>query len=116
MTPGIARWLTLGSYVGLLILIILWYFIIDPPRFVFSTILSIAYLGVLLLPAYALFKNKPRVYLWSSYLMLIFFSHAIIETYANSEHREFAMTELVLSSMFFICATICVRYVRKGLL
>lgn len=116
MNPVVARWLTLASYIGLLLTVLLWYFFIDPPRFIFSTILSISYLGILLLPAYPLVKNRTQVYLWSSYLILIFFSHAIIETYANSEHRGYAITELVLSGFYFISASICVRYVRKGLL
>lgn len=116
MTPALARQLTLASYAGLLLTVILWYFVLDPPRFVFSTILSVAYLGILCLPAYALFRRHSRVYLWSSYLILIFFSHGIIETYANAEHRGLAIVELFLSSAYFIFATICVRYARKGLL
>lgn len=116
MNAQLARRLTLTSYAGLVITIILWYFIIDPPRFVFSTILSLMYLGILLLPAYPLLKKKPRTYLWSSYLILIVFMHAIVETYANAEHRGFAIAELVLSLVFFISTTLCMRYERQGLL
>lgn len=116
MNAQLARRLTLTSYVGLIIIIVLWYFISDPPRFVFSTILSLLYLGILLLPSYALLKKKPRTYLWSSYLILIFFMHGIVETYANSSHRGYAIAELVLSLVFFISATLCVRYERQGLL
>ena len=116
MTAHLARRLTLVSYAAMVINIVLWYFIIDPPHFVFSTILSLAYLGILLLPAYALLKQRPRTYLWSSYLILIFFMHAIIETYANSAHRGFAIAELVLSCAYFFGATVCMRYERQGLL
>ena len=101
---------------ALVITILLWYFIIDPPHFVFSTVLSLLYLGILLLPAYALLKKKPRTYLWSSYLILIFFMHAIVETYANGAHRGYAIAELVLSMLYFFSATLCVRYERQGLL
>jgi len=116
MNPMLARSATLTMYAGLIITIVLWYFIFDPPRFVFSTILSVCYLCIVLLPAYSLYKKHTRVYMWSSYLILIPFSHAIIETYANSEHRAFAMTELLFSTGYFIFATVCVRYARKGLL
>ena len=116
MNAQAARTLTLASYAALVITVVLWYFIIDPPRFVFSTILSLLYLGILLLPAYALLKRKPRTYLWSSYLILIFFMHAIVETYANSAHRGYAIAELVLSVLYFFSATLCMRYERQGLL
>ena len=116
MTPQLARKLVLASYTGLVITIVLWYFIFDPPRFVFSTILSLLYLGLVLLPAYALLRKKQRSYMWSSYLMLIIFMHAVVETYANSGHRGFAITELVLSLVYFVSATLCMRFERQGLL
>lgn len=116
MNASLARKLTLTSYVGLVMVVVLWYFISDPPRFVFSTILSLLYLGVLLSPAYGLLRKKPRTYMWSSYLILLVFMHAIVETYANSGHRAYAIAELVLSLVYFISATLCVRYERQGLL
>jgi uncharacterized membrane protein len=116
MNAQLARRLTLASLAGLVITIVLWYFIVDPPRFVFSTILSLLYLGLLLLPVYPLLKKKPRAYMWSSYLILIIFMHAIVETYANSAHRGYAIAELILSLVFFISTTLCMRYERQGLL
>lgn len=116
MSAQLARKLALGSYAGLVITIVLWYFVVDPPRFVFSTLLSLVYLGILLLPSYALLKKKPHTYMWSSYLILIVFMHAIVETYSNSDHRGYAIVELVLSCLFFFSATVCVRYERQGLL
>ncbi len=116
MTAQLARKLTLTSYAGLVVTVVLWYFIADPPRFVFSTILSLLYLGILLIPAYGLFRKKPGTYMWSSYLILLVFMHAIVETYANSSHRGYAITELILSLVFFINASLCVRYERQGLL
>lgn len=56
---------------------------------------------------------SPRVYMWSSYLMLIYFSHGIIETWANADERILAIMELVLSSIYFIAATMCYRYARQ---
>lgn len=116
MNPQLARKLTLTSYAGLIINIILWYFISDPPRFVFSTILSLMYLALILLPAYGLLRKKPGTYMWSSYLILLVFMHAIVETYANQAFRGYAIAELLLSLMFFIGTTLCMRYVRRGLL
>jgi len=116
MTRQLARRLTLTSYLGLIINVVLWYFISDPPRFVFSTILSLMYLALILLPGYGLFTKKPGTYMWSSYLILLVFMHAIVETYANHAFRAYAIAELVLSLVFFTGTSTCVRYVRQGLL
>lgn len=114
MNPQLIRRLTLASYTGLVINIILWYFISDPPRFIFSTILSLLYLVLLLLPAYGLLAKKSGTYMWSSYLILLVFMHAIVETYANHAFRGYAIVELLLSLVFFTGTTLCVRYVRRG--
>jgi len=116
MNPQLARRLTLASYTGLILNIFFWYFISDPPRFVFSTILSLLYLLLILLPAYGLLVRKPATYMWSSYLILLVFMHAVVETYANQAFRGYAIVELLLSLMFFIGTTLCVRYVRQDLL
>jgi uncharacterized membrane protein len=116
MNALLARRLTLLSYAGLVLIVVLWYFLVDPPRFFTSTLLSVLYLGILLIPAYGLIKRRPRIYLWSSYLILIYFTHAVVESYANTEHRGFAIAELLLSIVYFVNASLCVRYERQGLL
>ncbi|VAW91360.1 hypothetical protein MNBD_GAMMA21-363, partial [hydrothermal vent metagenome] len=45
--------------------------------------------------------------------MLIYISHAIIETWANDYHRLYAVVELISSSVYFISATICAGYMKK---
>lgn len=116
MKPQQARRLVLLSYIGMLGTIVLWYFVFSPPNYAFSTILSLLYCGILLLPAYGLIKNRPRVYLWSSYLVLLYFMHAIVETYANHAHRGLAIAELVFSLVYFVSASLCARYQQQDLL
>ena len=103
---------SLISYLGLLFLIGFWYLYISPPEHTIFWILLVAYILILLIPAPGLFKKQPRVYMWSSYLMLIYFSHAVIESWANDAERVYALIELILSSMYFVAATMCVRYVK----
>ncbi len=46
--------------------------------------------------------------------MLLYLSHAIIETWANDDiERLLAIVELIASSVYFISATICAGYVKK---
>lgn len=107
------RFVLLASYAGLLFTLCVWYFVLDPPQYLFSTVLRIVYLAVLLLPLKGLLNNRPRVYLWSSYLILIYFSHAVIETYANAGFRALAVLELVFSFGYFAAATLCARATRQ---
>jgi len=114
MSPAINRRMVLACYFGLILTIVLWYFVFSPPRFVFSTVLSVLYLAILLLPLPALLRKKPGTCLWSSYLILLYFMHAIVETYANADYRGFAISELVLSAGFFFSTSVCVRHERQG--
>ena len=45
--------------------------------------------------------------------MLIYFMHALIEIWSNDELRLYAIAELILSSLYFIGATICARYAKQ---
>lgn len=107
------RSITLASYFLLLLHIILWFFVFDPPVNKSFAILSIIYLLVLLLPLRQLFANNSRVYLWSSYLILLYFIHAVVESYANEVARVYALIELVLTITYFIASTFCYRYSRQ---
>ena len=101
------------SYVGLLITIAIWYLYVSPPKHTYSIILTTTYLLVLLTPAFGLIKKSYRVYAWSSYIMLIYFSHATIETWANADEKIYAILELVLSISFYISATVCARHAKQ---
>jgi len=115
MNEKFERWhrISLISYFTLLITVAIWYFIISPPQYVLSIILSVSYVGILAAPLVFLLKKNHKVYGWSSFIMLLYISHAIIETWANDVHRYLAIIELVSSSVYFISATICAGFVKK---
>lgn len=114
MKPATNRKLVLLCYFGMIITIALWYLVFDPPHHIASAVLSLLYLGILLLPLNGLLRNKPGSCQWSSYLVLLYFMHAIVETYANAAFRGFAISELVFSLGYFFSATLCVRHERQG--
>lgn len=105
--------ITLLSYVGLIITIVVWYFFVAPPQHTYSLILTVTYVLVLLSPAVSLLKKSLGVYMWSSYIMLIYFGHATIELWANEDEKVYAFLELVLSSVYFVSATMCYRYAKQ---
>jgi len=104
---------SLFSYVGLIITVVVWYFFISPPQHTYSLILTVTYVLVLLSPAVGLIKKSLGVYMWSSYIMLIYFGHATIELWASADEKIYALLELVLSSIYFVSATMCYRYAKQ---
>ena len=107
------RRITLGSYIFLILHIATWFFIVSPPENKTFALLSITYLLILFIPWQQLLDNNPRVYMWSGYLILLYFTHAVVESYANVEQRGYALIELVLTIVYFISATMCYRYSRQ---
>ena len=115
MSEALQGWrrLSLISYFLLFLNIAIWFFIASPPANKTFALLSIIYLLILSLPWPSLVAANPRVYLWSSYLILLYFVHAVVESYANVEYRGFALAELSLTIIYFISATLCYRYNRQ---
>lgn len=107
------RRLTLTSYFLLILHITFWFFVADPPANKSSAFLSVLYVLILLWPWQQLVTNNPRVYMWSSYLVLLYFTHAVVETYANNEARVYAFIELALTIIYFVSSTFCYRYSRQ---
>ena len=108
--------ITLFSHIGLLVTIIIWYLFLSPPQYVLSVIFTVGYILILLIPAPGLLKRTPTVYMWSGYLILIYFIHGIIEAWANVNTYEklLASIEIVFSVVFFISALKCFRLTRHS--
>lgn len=115
MNPRLIFWrrIAVTSYVLLILFVATWFFIISPPQNKTFALLSSVYLLLLFLPSKQLIDNNPRVYMWSGYLILLYFTHAVVESYANTEERGYALVELALTIIYFISATYCYRYSRQ---
>lgn len=113
--PRLIFWrrIAVTSYVLLILFIATWFFIITPPQNKTFVLLSSIYLLLLFLPWQQLMEGNPRVYMWSGYLILLYFTHAVVESYANAEERGYALVELVLTITYFISSTYCYRYARQ---
>ena len=117
MNDKLRNWhiLTISSYISLIFTIVIWYLIISPPQFILSWIFTLGYLLILFLPAPGLAKKSTGVYMWSSYLILIYFTHAVMESWSLTDitQKSLAILELVLSCIYFLAATMCYRYARQ---
>ena len=105
MTPvRFSRYLTLVSYIVLIGLLLGWYGFYDP-----SPIALIALLIPLLFPLRGLLQGNPYTFAWSSFLILIYFIHGVVEAYANPAARLLASFEILFSVTFYSGAVLYAR-------
>lgn len=93
---NVSRGLTLFSYAGLIVLLVVWYGLLAP---------NLVLLGVLLLPLLlplrGLLQGQPYTYAWSSFLILLYFIHGVVEAFANPPVRLLASLEILCSVVFY---------------
>ena len=99
-----SRYLTLISYFTLIGLLLSWYGFHDS-----SPVTLIALLLPLLFPLRGLLKGNPYTFAWSSFLILIYFIHGVVEAYANPAVRHLAGFEILCSVAFYSGAVLYAR-------
>ena len=101
----LSRSLALLSYFSLVGVLVAWYGVVDPHPIM---------LGVLVLPLVfplrGLLTGQPYTFAWSSFLILIYFIHGVIEAFANPSARWLASLEILCSVMFYLCAIFYARW------
>ena len=108
-TQQLARLATLTGYFGLLALTLIWVTVFTPHARLPTSIMLIIFVGPLLIPLRGLLNGKAYTHILSSFLALLYFIHGVVEAWANPGERWLAITEIVLSLVFF---TGCVFYAR----
>lgn len=100
------RFLALFSHLGLLAWMAIWYFAL-PMTAEYSVLFKVLiYLLPLLLPLPGILKGKPYTHAWASFIVLLYFLHAITVLYAEPSQIPYAAIELVLAiGMFIGCST-----------
>ena len=106
MTPvRFSRYLTLVSYIVLSGLLLGWYGFYD-----LSPITLITLLLPLVFPLRGLLQGNPYTFAWSSFLILIYFIHGVVEAYANPAARLLASFEILCSVTFYSGAVLYARW------
>lgn len=101
----LSRYLTLISYTGLIVVLVLWYGVKTPSPVVLGVLLL-----PLLLPLRGLWRGHPYTYAWSSFLILIYFIHGVVEVFANPTVRLLASLEIFCSVAFYLGAIFFARW------
>ena len=100
----LSRYLTLVSYIVLIGLLLGWYGVHDSRPVALALLLL-----PLLLPLRGLLKGNPYTFAWSSFLILIYFIHGVVEAYANPAARHLASFEILFSVTFYSGAVLYAR-------
>lgn len=99
-----SRHLTLLSYFVLVAVLVIWYGLVFP-----EPVVLILLLLPLVFPLSGILKGKPYTHAWSSFLILLYFIHGIVEAYANPAARMLALLEVLISVAFYTGAVLFAR-------
>ena len=105
-----SRWLTLGAYFALLTLLMLWLTVLAPPQSVPISMALLLLVGPLLFPLRGLLHGRPYTHAWTSFLVLIYFIHGVVEAWSNPEVRLYAGLEILFSVLLYSGALLYARH------
>ena len=114
MTPKTSLYVTLSGYFALLILLVLWHGFIFPAENR-PWVILIFIITPLLFPLRGLLKEKPYTFAWTSFIILIYFIHGVVEAWANANERVFAFIEIFFSVQVYIGAIYYARLQGRAL-
>ena len=101
-TTSLNHLIVIASYVGLIILQILWHMILPPPHGSRLVWLGIILGLFLLLPLKGILQGSIRSMTWGGYLLMLYFSIGVMEAWSNPDQRIAAVVQLLLVLTCFV--------------
>ncbi len=99
---------TLGGILLLMGLLILWYGLLHP-----APVWLAIWILPLLFPLRGLIRGRAYTHAWTSFLILAYFIHGVVEAWANPAARLLAALEIVLSVTVYLGAILFARWSRS---
>ena len=106
--------IALTGYVGLLIFMPLWLFLLAPGP-LSNTLSFVLFILPLLFPLKGIFQGNPYTFAWSNFIVLIYFLHSLTTLWVQSSEVFFALIELTLASLMFYGGTYYAKYKGREL-
>lgn len=103
------RWLTLVSHVLLIAWMVIWYFLLSNQHGYSTTFIILVYVMPLILPLWGIMAGKPYTHAWTSFIVLLYFLHAITVIYAEPSQIWYACVELFLAVCLFTGCAVFAR-------
>lgn len=111
----IARTIAQLGAIGLVLLLPTWILWLSPP-INWNPWFLLVLATLPLLPALAgLLSGKTYTYAWSGFLALLYFTHGVVEAWADTDARLLALTEVTLSVMLYLAGMMYVRWRSREL-
>ncbi|MFY8275453.1 DUF2069 domain-containing protein [Pseudoalteromonas sp. SSDWG2] len=102
--------LAIIGYVGLLILMPLWLFVLSARDDYSAAFTFCLYILPLLLPLKGIIQDKPYTYAWANFIVMIYFIHSLTLLWISPEELVYAILELLFASAMFIGCTYYARH------
>ena len=93
--------LVLLSWLFLLGWQLAWHGLLPPPHGSRSWVLALLATAPLLVLTRGVWQARQRSYFWAMFLVMLYFLVAVMEAWSNADQRLAAITQLVLTLVFF---------------
>ncbi len=100
----------LTGYIGLLILIPIWLFLIAPREGHSNAFIFVVYIVPLLLPLKGIIQDKPYTYAWANFIVMFYFIHGFTLLWVAQDQLIWVLLELTFASLMFIGCTYYARH------
>lgn len=107
------RWLSLVSYFGLLILVLLWNTVINPSKHYPIALILLGTALPLLFPLRGILYAKAYTHAWTSFLALYYFMLGVGDAYSDPEDQVYGILMIVLSTSLFMGCMLYARFKGK---
>ena len=98
------------GYIGLLILMPVWLFLIAPREGHSNGFIFVVYILPLLLPLKGIIQDKPYTYAWANFIVMFYFIHGFTLLWVAQEQLIWVLLELIFASLMFIGCTYYARH------
>ena len=106
---NVARWLSLGSYLGLIGFGMLWAIVLgDVPAAQIS--FTLMFFAPLLVPLRGILHARDKSIVWGALVSLIYLVHGGMLWWADPEHWPWGALELCLALLFMVSGSYFVRW------
>ncbi|CAM4155128.1 DUF2069 domain-containing protein [Pseudoalteromonas byunsanensis] len=102
--------LALFGYVGLLLLMPIWLFILVPREGYSNGFIFVVYILPLLLPLKGIIQDKPYTYAWANFIVMIYFIHGLSLLWVAPDELVWVILELVFATSMFVGCTYYARH------
>ncbi|WP_213607857.1 DUF2069 domain-containing protein [Pseudoalteromonas sp.] len=102
--------LALFGYIGLLILMPLWMFVLAPRDGHSNAFLFLVYVLPLLLPLKGIIQDKTYTYAWANFIVMLYFLHGFTLLWVAQDELIWVLLELLFASSMFIGCTYYARH------